>query len=264
LSGKVAPTPVPAPVAPIKPPSVGALPATPKPSIAGPPKFTEKEQAAMDMKNREEEIAAANKEIVNARLGAEKILKYKRQINELFDLVTKNDIGHPSMEGIPLSENILTMDKTNAQVKKLAEGIINMFSEPGQSQMMNTIVERQMQGAVVHNLFSDPQLNKQNAAILRSNVEHLQTFPGFLEKWKKSHNGTLEGAADAWIDYTENNPLYIFEKDKRGKVTVKENPHVYPWPQWLKKREQEQGRRTRVIRGRTFIEQEDGSWMEQQ
>lgn len=234
------------------------------------PKFTEKEQAQIDLKNREEEVSAANKEVVNARLGAEKVLKYRRQIAELFDLVTKNDVGHPALEGVPLAENLLTMRKTNAQVKKLAEGIINMFSEPGQSQMMNTIVERQMQGAVVPNIFSDPELNKQNAAILRSNVEHLQNFPGFLEKWRKPHNGTLEGAADAWIDYTTNNPLYIYDKNKRGRVKVMENPHVMPWPEWLKQKEQgpvapeseTESRKTRKIGNRTFEQQSDGSWIE--
>ena len=234
------------------------------------PKFTEKEQAQIDLKNREEEVSAANKEVVNARLGAEKVLKYRRQIAELFDLVTKNDVGHPALEGIPLAENLLTMRKTNAQVKKLAEGIINMFSEPGQSQMMNTIVERQMQGAVIPNIFSDPELNKQNAAILRSNVEHLQNFPGFLEKWRKAHNGTLEGAVDAWIDYTTNNPLYIYDKNKRGRVKVMENPHVMPWPEWLKQKEQGsvapeskiESRKTRKIGDRTFEQQSDDSWIE--
>lgn len=259
LSGKAPQAP-----APVQDAQVPQAPA--KPKVAAPvgpaPKFTEKERAGMDVKGREEEISAANKEVVNARLGAEKILKYKRQINELFDLVTKNDVGHPAMEGLPLAENLLTMRKTNAQVKKLAEGIINMFAEPGQSQMMNTIVERQMQGAVVPNIFSDPEVNKQNAAILRSNVEHLQSFPGFLEYWKRNHNGTLEGAADAWINYTENNPLYLYEKDKRGKTKVIENSHVTPWPQWLKQKEQESGKKTRTIGRRTFEQQSDGSWVE--
>lgn len=233
--------------------------ARPSTASGGPPKFTEKEQATLDMKEREEKQTAANKEITNARLGAEKIVKYKRQVKELFDLVTKQDIGHPSLEEVPGSTTILTMRTANAQVKKLAESIINMFSEPGQSQMMNTIVERQMQGAVVPNIFTDPQLNKINAAVLRSNVEHLGNFPTFLEKWQKANKGTLDGAAEAWIDYTDNNPLYIWNKDARGRVKVSENPHVIPLNKWMDLRA---SGGIRKIGDKIFMKQSDGSWTE--
>lgn len=251
-----------------KPAAAAAPPAAVAPGTPGPiagktpataPKFTEKEQANLDIQERTEKTTAANKEIANARLGAEKITKYKRQVKELFDLVTKQDIGHPSMEEVPGAATVLTMNRANAQVKKLAESIINMFSEPGQSQMMNTIVERQMQGAVVPNIFTDPQLNKINAAVLRSNVEHLGNFPTFLEKWQKTHHNTLDGAAEAWIDYTDNNPLYTYSKDARGRVTVSENSHVLPLDKWMQLR---QSGGIRKVGDRLFIKQDDGSWVE--
>lgn len=116
-----------------------------------------------------------------------------------------------------------------------------------------------MQGAVVPNIFTDPQLNKINAAVLRSNVEHLANFPGFLEKWQRGHGHSLEGAADAWIDYTDNNPLYVYEKNARGRVNVHENNYILPIDKWMKLR---QTGGIRQIGGKTFIRQGDGSWLE--
>ena len=252
LGGRPAPgSPTPGAPAPMSSPTA----VTPGP--AG--RFTEKEQGALDVENRKEQMTAANKEVENARLGARKILKFKGQMKELFDLVTKQDIGHPTMEGVPGAVNILSMSRANAQVKKLNEAIINMFAEPGQSQMMNTIVERQMQGAVVPGIFTDPQTNKMNAAILRSNMEHLESLPTFLEKWQKRHGNTLDGATEAWIDYTSNNPIYTFTKDARGRVKVQENSHVIPLDRWVKLKDTGG---IRVINGKTFVREQDGSWVE--
>lgn len=238
--------------------SVGA-PISRSPTPGPTPQFTNKEQGTLDVQNRNEKITASNKEIVNARLGTEKVMKYKRQVQDLFDLVTKQDIGHPTLEGIPGAGNVLSLNRANAQVKKLNEAIINMFAEPGQSQMMNTIVERQMQGAVVPSIFTDPQLNKINAAVLRSNVEHLQNFPTFLEKWQKAHANTLDGAADAWVDYTDHNPLYTYSRNARGQVKVMENPHVLPIDKWQKLRATGG---VRSIGDKTFMRMDDGSWVE--
>lgn len=248
-------------VAPAPAPVAAAQPAAVAPSVAGPPQFTEKESAAMAVKDREEKITAANKEIENSRLGAQKVAKYKRQVKELFDLVTTQDIGHPAMKDIYGAENVLTMKRANAQVRDLNAAIINMFAEPGQSQMMNTIVERQMQGAVVPSLWADPQLNKKNAAILRSNVEHLSEFPTFLEKWKNTHNNTLDGATDAWINYTENNPLYTFTTDARGRVTVNKVNKPISASEWMDKIK---SGGIRIIGDKTFVRQPDGSWTEKQ
>jgi hypothetical protein len=245
---------------PVAPAATGTqTPRSSAPATSATPAFTDKERGELDVKNRTEKMTAANKEIENARLGAAKVGKFKRQVTELFDLVTKQDIGHPTMEGVPGAANLLSMNRANAQVKKLNEAVINMFAEPGQSQMMNTIVERQMQGAVVPSIFTDPQLNKINAAILRSNVEHLQNFPSFLEKWQKGHNNTLEGAAEEWLDYTAKNPLYTYSKDARGKVVVKENNYVLPIDKWLKLKATGG---VRDIKGKTFIRENDGSWVE--
>lgn len=252
LLGGAQAAPAPAPVAAARP--------TTLPSVVGPPpKLTEKEKAGLDVKDMELKVTAANKEVENARLGAQKVNKYKKQVKEIFDLVTTQDIGHPAMEGIPMAENLITMNRSNAQVKKLTEGIINMFAEPGQSQMMNTIVERQMQGAVVPSIFTDPQLNKKNAAILRSNVEHLSEFPTFLEKWKNSHDNALDGATEAWIDYTENNPLYTFKQDKRGRVTVNKTNNPISADQWMQMKGSGAVRR---VGDKTFFKQRDGSWVE--
>ena len=216
---------------------------------------TPKQKSELLAENKKDRIVAANKEIVNAREHALKIQQYMPQVKELFDIVTKQDIGHPAMEGLPLAENVLNMSRVNAQVHKLQGALTNMFAQPGQSQLMNTIVERTLQAASVPSLFAEPQLNKMNAAILRSNVEHLRNLPGFLEKWQKSHNGTLDGAADTWVGYVENNPLYTYKKDARGNVSVQANPNVKTLDTWMKG--------VRTIGGKTFIRQSDGSWMEQ-
>lgn len=252
--------PVPSSPAPgVAPPPQAAV-GKPSASLA-PPKpaggLTYKEQGGLAVKDREEKMAASNKEIVTARLGAQKLNGFKRQVKELFDLVTKEDIGHPAMEGIPGAQNVLSLNRSNAQVKKLNEEITNMFAQPGQSQMMNTIVERQMQGAIVPGLFADPQLNKINAAILRSNMEHLSSFPTFLEKWHKNHKGSLDGATDAWIDYTENNPIYSHTKDARGRVTVKENKNVIPIDKWATMRANGQ---VRNVGKDVYIQGPDKSW----
>lgn len=239
--------------APAQAPAAPLAPSRPETSSA--PRFTEKEQATMDVKGREEKITATNKEIVGAREHALKIQQYMPQVKELFDIVTKQDIGHPGAEGLPYAENLLNLSRANAQVHKLNAALTNMFAQPGQSQLMNTIVERTMQAAAVPHLFAEPQLNKMNAANLRSNVEHLRNLPLFLEQWQKSHQGTLDGAADAWIDYIEHNPRYTYQKDKAGRVTVTANQHVKPVTDWVTG--------TRKIGDRTFMRQSDGSWKEQ-
>lgn len=213
----------------------------------------------MAVKDRDEKITAANKEIVNARLGVEKVTKFLPQIKALHNLVTTQNIGHPELDAIPGAASGLSLNRSNAQVKKLNEAIINMFAEPGQSQMMNTIVERQMQGAVVPGLFTEPQLNKINSSILMSNVEHLRNFPTFLEKWQKQHSGELTGAAEAWIDYTDHNRRYGYTTDARGNVTVKENKSVMVPETWQYLRD---NKMVRAIGGKLFVKQKDGAWLE--
>lgn len=216
-------------------------------------------QQELTAKSLEQKATAANKEIDNARLGVEKVTKFLPQIKELHDLVTTQEIGHPALDSVYGAGNVLSLNRSNAQVKRLNEAIINMFAEPGQSQMMNTIVERQMQGAVVPGLFTEPQLNRINSAILLSNVEHLRNLPTFLEKWQQTHGGNLTGAADAWIDYTDHNRLYTHAKDARGNVTVKKQSKV-PTPEaWQALRE---SGKVRDVQGKTFVKQSDGSWME--
>lgn len=248
-----------APAAPAPAPVAAARPTTVTPTVVGPPKFTEKETAGLAVKDKEEKLTEANKEIANARLGAQKVMKFKRQVADIYDLVTKQDIGSPALEGIPGSENLLVMKRANAQVKNLKDALTNMFAEPGQSQMMNTIVERQMQSALVPGIYTDPQQNKKNAAILRSNIEHLEAFPTFLEKWRNTHDGTLDGAAEAWIDYTENNPLYTYTTDKRGRVTVNKTIDPIGADKWFSLRGSSG---IRKIGDKTFIRMPDGSWRE--
>ena len=245
--------------APSSPPARPIATPAPTPSPAA-PEFTEKEQGAMNVKNREEQMTAANKEIANARLGVEKVTKFLPQMKELHQLVTTQDIGHPELDSVYGAGTVLSLKRSNAQVKKLNEAIINMFAEPGQSQMMNTIVERQMQGAVVPGLFTEPQLNKVNSAILLSNVEHLRNLPTFLEQWQAKHNGSLTGATDAWVDYTDHNRRYTYAKDARGTVAVAENKKVMTPETWQSLRDQN---KVRAIGDNTFVQQKDGSWMKQ-
>ncbi|MDE2099301.1 MAG: hypothetical protein KGL39_18755 [Patescibacteria group bacterium] len=223
---------------------------------AGAPAYTEKEQATLTNKNREERLTAANKEIVGAREHALKIQQYMPQVKEIFDLVTKHDVGHPELEGVPMAQNALSLSRTNSQVNKLQQALTNMFAQPGQSQMMNTIVERMMQAAAVPSLFTDPQLNKANAASLRSNVEHLRNLPTFLEQWSAKHGNTLDGATEAWLNYVQSNPYYLTTKAKNGEVKVTENPHIASFKDWVNG--------ARGINGRVFMPQPNGTWRERQ
>lgn len=219
----------------------------------------EKARQELIAKNLGEKTTAANSEIDKTRLGVERVTKFLPQIKELHRLVTTQNIGHPALDSIYGAGNVLSLNRSNAQVKKLSEAIINMFAEPGQSQMMNTIVERQMQGAVVPGLFTEPQLNKINSSILMSNVEHLRNLPTFLEQWQQQHKGTLTGAADAWIDYTDHNRKYTYSTDARGLVTVKENKKVMRPEAWQSLRETG---KVREVKDKTFVQQPDGSWIE--
>lgn len=245
--------PSPRSMKPVAPASTPATEAASAPQTALPGKM----QMQADQKQLEEKRTAAGKEIVNAREHAQKLQQYKKQVQEIFDLVTKHDIGAPVVGNLPggIGTTALMVDKDYARLKNLNDALTNMFSQPGQSQLMNTIIERQMQSASVPGMTTEPQQNKMNAAVLRSNVDHLLQLPTFLEKWQKTHGGTLDGATDAWIDYTEHNPTYIYEKDKRGKVTVKENSAVIPRDTWLKLRSE--GRIKTLKNGTVLIQEPD-------
>ena len=92
-----------------------------------------------------------------------------------------------------------------------------------------------------------------------SNVEHLRNLPTFLEKWQKTHQGELTGAADAWIDYTDHNKRYGYKKDARGNVTVHENKNIIAPETWQYLRD---NKMVRPVGDKIFIQQKDTSWKE--
>lgn len=228
------------------PPSTRVAAAAPVPAVEGPAP-TERERAEIAQKQRESVIATekekreiGNKEIANARVDAMHLQGFNRPIQELYDLVTKHEVGSPviSRLGLPWAApeagtTYLLSKPINAQVKNLSEQLTNAFAKPGQSQLMNTIVERMMQAAMVPNIANDPNQNRKNITVLRSNFDNLQQLPSFLESWAKAHQGNLEGATEAWLGYADNNPTYIYSESKNGKVTTRENPAYRPWKSWM-------------------------------
>lgn len=209
--------------------------------------------------DRKEKITAANKEIALAKSSAENSLKTLPLMRELHKIVTTENIGHPGLQEIPGSTSVLSLNRTNAQVKRLNDAIVASLAQPGQSQLWNTIIETQMRGAQVPGLFTEPQLNKIHSSVLLSATEQAQKFPSFLEKWQKTHDGTLTGATEAWIDYASHNPYYTYKKDARGNVTVTKEKHVIEPQTWQYLRE---NKMVRSIGDQTFIKQKDGSWVE--
>ena len=236
LVSGTAPATTPAPAAA---PSLMPSPRSTKPvaeaAPASPPQsaLPGKMQQQADQKQLEEKRTLANKEIESSREQAKKILSYQPHVNELFDLVTKHEIGHPVAGNMPYGQELLSLSPQNARVRKLNEALTNMFIVPGQSGANNTMAERLMTGAQVPGLATDPQQNKQLAAAFKSMAQHNLQLPTFLEQWQQTHGGTLDGANEAWNDYVHQNPYYITAKDKRGKVTVQENNHVIPLKQWM-------------------------------
>ncbi|NOT96230.1 MAG: hypothetical protein HOP00_07965 [Nitrospira sp.] len=254
------------PMQPASPPSAAVAPTlTPTTPVAQSNLLTEKDQAELAKKDLEGQSTDARKLILEAVNDSLTAQNFKRQAQELHNIVTKAAIGNAVVDGVPLAGNVMSFWRDNAQVKKLNENIINMFIKPGQSQVNNTIVERQMTGAQVPGLYTEPQLNRVLSAILMSNIEHRQKYPGFLEQWKRTHNGTLEGASDAWVDYADNNNRYVYGKDARGTVNVKKQESLIEPKVWLKLREMNA---VKVIPGnggsnRVFIKQPNGKYEEQ-
>lgn len=257
LAGRIAPAPPP-PAAPAAQAPVQAPAPAP---AAGPPAMTEKERAGLDVEQRKARMTAANDEIAKARKDSIDLTKYEKPVKELFDIVTTNDIGHPELEaGGQWAASALALNPANARVKNLNDQILNMFIKEGQSRMMDTIIEGMKRSASVPGLFTEPQQNKINAANLRSYFEHLKQFPAFLEGWAKKHDGTLDGAAEAWMDYTDNNPRYGYTQDQAGRVKVHENKGIKSAEGWTRLR---QAGGIKQIGKRMFIRQADGSWVEQ-
>lgn len=221
--------------------------------------LNEKEQAELESAMRKQKQELDLKDIQQAREAARKINQFRQPLAQLFELVNKRALGNPARAALPLGEYTLTaIDSDYAKLKNLNEILTNMFSAPGQSQLMNTIVERQMQAAQVPHIFGDPNQNRINAAILRSNMEHLERFPGFLEKWMKRYK-SLDGATDAWIEYTEHNRLYRWDTSPRGEVKVSPNPKVIPIDRWLFLKEKGD---LKVINGKVLIRVKPNEWEE--
>lgn len=219
--------------------------------------LSRKQQLDLAQKNQTEKMTAANKEIADARAHAFSLKLAMPQIKELYDLVTTQDMGAPVISNIPggMGESALMLDKHYARLKNLGDIVGNTFVKPGQSQLMNTIVERKMMTASTPNVGTEAQQNKINAAVLRSNTQHLTQFPTFLEHWSQTHGGTLDGATDAWTDYTDHNPYFTYQKDKHGKVTTQENRAVMPIEQWMSLKAQ--GRVKTLKDGRVLIQEPD-------
>jgi hypothetical protein len=227
-----------------------------RPSADG---LTYKERGEIASQRKKEQVTATNKEITDARSSALDIAKFRPKLREMLNLVTKNDIGHPGLQGVPYAENVLSAtSRSNAQLKNLADQVSSMFAKPGQSQLMNTLAERLIVTSAVPSLSTDPEQNRVNAALLASNVEHVVNFAPFLEKWQKQH-GTSDGSTEAWIDYAEHNPLYTYAKDKRGKVSVSQSKQVIDPDRWVSLR---QSGGIRQIGEKMFLRQPDGAWKE--
>ena len=221
--------------------------------------LTYKQRAEGAALQQKEKITATNKEITDARSRAFDIAEFRPKIRELIDLVTKNNIGHPGLQGIPYADNVLSAtSRFNAQLKNVTDQLSAMFAKPGQSQLMNTLIERLIVTSAVPNLTTDPEQNRINAALLASNVEHVINFSPFLEKWQKKH-GTSDGSTEAWIDYAEHNKLYTYNKDARGKVSISKASNPIDPEKWVALR---QADRIRVNNDKVFIKQRDGGWSE--
>lgn len=280
------PTPVgptTAPAAPLaqKPPTAKTETAT---GIASLPQVAQEnliiDKAKADMEAAKQKKVKQTEEIETAKAAAFNVIPYKSSIKDILDLVTTKDIGRPELEGVPGASNFLSLDNDYAVLSKLKESVIPLLIKPGQSQLMNTIVELMIQTARIPGIYTDPQLNKKFAANLASNIESVESFPGFAERWMK-RNGSTDGIVDFWKDYVQNNQRYTTTKAPGGKVTVTENKQVKSPDEWLMRQQGKPKaspaaapaavapappaaqRNTRMVGGKSMIEQSPGDWIEQ-
>lgn len=223
----------------------------------------EKEMAELETQamghDKKEKLTESNLEIKKANQDALKTIESMPAMKELMSILQRTKVGHPELADIWGMTNLLSMNRDNAQVKRLNDALVSDLVGLGQSQMWNTIVETQMRGAKMPGLFTEPQLNRIFAATRMSVMEQAQKYPQFLEQWREDprHHNTLTGASTAWIDYATYNPTYTYTKDQRGTVYINKKQDVMSPETWQTLREQN---RIRPIGDEVFIKQHDGSW----
>jgi hypothetical protein len=218
---------------PSRQPMTSVPPAAPLSGIPGSELLSQKQRGESVQKNYEEKLTSANKEITAAKIDAHTTIAQIPKMDVMRKIFDKEEIGRPELEGIWGATNLLSMNRSNAQIKRLNEEMVSSLAGLGQSQLWNTIVETQMRGAKIPGLFTEPQLNRIQWATLRSTMDQQQKYPAFLEKWQTTHDGTLTGANDAWIDYATHNPSYAYTTDPRGTVLIKKMPSVIEPKVWM-------------------------------
>lgn len=207
----------------------------PAPMAANPQAgLTYKQETELAQKNAEQKMTAANKDIEEARNSARLATRYYPVAKEMADLVFQNELGHPGIASLPGGETALKFYSPKlADLQKLHDTLTNMFAQPGQSQLMNTIIERQMVASMIPSMDASPDMNRKNAARLLGFTEQMQQLPDFLEKWASSHHGALDGSTEAWLEYARLNQPYLYREGQGRHVQVVPNKSALSVGDWM-------------------------------
>jgi hypothetical protein len=184
-----------------------------------------KEQAKMSLDTIKAAEATANKVAIHD--GA---------FNEMYQMLKTKEIGNRAgkIPGGETALRIISID--NDELQKWRDEIIDPIKEGISAQEINTLPELNIKADRLPNVTNSPATNKKAMAHTMNWRELALAAPGFLQKWKDNHGGSLDGAGTMAREWTANQKRYTAD-EKDGAVSLNEKP-IIPLNDWMSLRKQ--------------------------
>lgn len=195
----------------------------------------------MAEEQKKSDIKAAADMSADARDKAGSARGVAEYMSEMKDLLTNKRPGNAfwgfdpnpfsTGEGSTLGERIggaVSVD--NQMLAQLGTALLPLIKKPGESKAMDTIPELRINMGMIPRISNHEDVNIRLFAPLYNKWSASTVADGFLQRWKKNHGGSTDGAGDFFSDWMKyNKPMEAIEKN--GKMVFKENP-VVPIERW--------------------------------
>ena len=157
--------------------------------------------------------------------------------------------------GLSLGLQILKPEA--AQFEADISSVVQSFIQPGLATTANTATEMQLLRNAIGGVDVTPKSNARALQALMNGRERSKHQHSFFNQAQKQ-GLTVQDAQDRWSQYIEGNEPYIVTKNNK----VERNPSFKTPGQWAKS-SRSKAPSEMYVGGRRFVEQPDGSFIEQ-
>jgi hypothetical protein len=128
-----------------------------------------------------------------------------RQAREF--MAAHQDVATGGLWNLPLGHEIRqAVNPDFARMRSIQEELTPSQREPGSGAMSDRDVEMYRRATL--NVSAPGPANAQNARVLRAAARNQADYSAFVDEWARANGGSLAGATERWMEYSNANPMF--------------------------------------------------------